>query len=46
VRAENACDRKYVSAFDRIRAEGVCVKWVLRSNIQGTFEHMRAGVCV
>jgi hypothetical protein len=46
VRAKNACDRSYVSAFDRIRAKGVCVKWALRLNVQGTFERMRAGMCV
>jgi hypothetical protein len=46
VRAENVCDRTYISVFDRIRAEGVCVKWALRSNVQGTFECMHAGVCV
>jgi hypothetical protein len=46
VRAKNACDRSYVSAFDRIRDKGVCVKWALRLNVQGTFERMRAGMCV
>jgi hypothetical protein len=46
VRAKNSCDRMYVNAFVLIHAECVCVKWALRSNVQGTFECMRAGVCV
>jgi hypothetical protein len=46
VRAKNACDRTYISAFDRILAKGVCVKWALCSNVQGTFERMRAKMCV
>jgi hypothetical protein len=46
VRAKNECDRTYVSAFDRIRAECVSVKWALHSNVQGMFNHMHAGVCV
>jgi hypothetical protein len=32
VSAQNTCDRTYVRAFDRIRAECVCVKWALHSN--------------
>jgi hypothetical protein len=46
VRVQNACNRLYVCAFDRIRVECVCVKWALRSNVQGTFDCMRAGACV
>jgi hypothetical protein len=46
VRAQITCDRTYVRAFDRIRAECVCVKWALCWNVQVTFERMRAGVGV
>jgi hypothetical protein len=46
VRVQLACDRSYIGVFDRIHAEGVCVKWALCSNAEGTFERMRARVCV
>jgi hypothetical protein len=46
VRAQIACDRTYVHAFDHIRAESVCVKWALCWNVQGTFKRMSAEVGV
>jgi hypothetical protein len=46
VRAKNGCDRMYINAFDRIRAECVYVKGALCSNVQGTFKRMHVGVCV
>jgi hypothetical protein len=33
VRAKNKCNRMYISAFDRIRAACMCVKWALCSNV-------------
>jgi hypothetical protein len=46
VRPKNECVRTYVSAFDRIRVECMCNRWALRSNVKGTFERIRASVCV
>jgi hypothetical protein len=46
VRPKYECIRMYVGAFERTCAECVCVKWALRSNVKGTFERIRASVCV
>jgi hypothetical protein len=42
VRFQLECVRTYVSAFDYTRAEYICVKCALRSNVQGKFKLMRA----
>jgi hypothetical protein len=42
VRVQLECVRTYIYAFDRTRAECMCVKWALRSNVQGKFERIRA----
>jgi hypothetical protein len=46
VRPKNECVRTYMSAFDRIRAECMCNRWALCSNVKGTFERIRASMCV
>jgi hypothetical protein len=46
VRPKYECVRTYVGAFERPCAECMCVKWAMRSNIKGTFERIRASVCV
>jgi hypothetical protein len=46
LRPKYECIRTYVGALERTCAECVCVKWALRLNVKGTFECIRASVCV
>jgi hypothetical protein len=46
MRPKTECIRMFVSAFDCICAECMCNRWALRSNVKGTFERIRASVCV
>jgi hypothetical protein len=46
MRPKYECVRTYLGAFERTCAECMCVKWAMRSNVKGTFERIRASVCV